>query len=137
MLTCVETYAKPYFYSCLGTVNFINPYLYFVNASLDTKNHEEKYGGQVGESFKYPSFTPLLTNMNPQTQAQLTRELFELIMNEVGECDTKCFDAMRKVGKPDVYVECMDKCIVEIGRKFGIPYEKLIEVLVNGIERVS
>jgi hypothetical protein len=45
MLTCVETYAKPYFYSCLGTVNFINPLLYFVHASLDTEDHEEKYGG--------------------------------------------------------------------------------------------
>ena len=67
-------------------------------------------------------------------KTQISRELFELIMNEVGKCDTECFDSMLKVGKPDVYAECMDKCIVEIGRKFGIPYERLIEVLVNGID---
>ena len=76
-------------------------------------------------------------NPNPNQvsrETQISKELFELIMNEVSMCDTKCFDSMLKVGKPDVYVECMDKCIVKIGRKFGIPYEKLIEVLVNGIE---
>ena len=133
MLTCVETYAKSHFYSCLVGVNFINPYLYFVNASLDTEDHEEKYGGHVGESFLNPSFTPFMTHMQNQKQTQLTRELFELIMNEVGKCDTECFDSVLKVGKSDVYVECMDKCIVEISRKFGIPYEKLIEVLVNDI----
>ena len=133
MLTCVESYAKPDFYSCLGTVIFINPSLYFVNAPLDTKNHEENNEGQVGESFLNPSFTHKLTHMQNQKQTQLTRELFELIMNEVGKCDTECFDSVLKVGKSDVYVECMDKCIVEISRKFGIPYEKLIEVLVNDI----
>jgi len=74
-----------------------------------------------------------MTHMQKQKQTQLTRELFELIMSEVGKCDMECFDSMLKVGKSDVYVECMDKCIVEISRKFGIPYEKLIEVLVNDI----
>ena len=133
MLTYVETYAKTHFYSCLVGVNFINPLLYFVHASLDTEDHEEKYGGHVGESFLNPSFTPIMTPMQTQKQTQLTRELFELIMNGVGKCDMECFDSVLKVGKSDVYVECMDKCIVEISRKFGITYEKLIEVLVNDI----
>ena len=74
---------------------------------------------------------PIRTKSTGKTK--LTRGLFELIMNEVGKCDTECFNSMLKVGKSDVYVECMDKCIVEISRKFGIPYEKLIEVLVNDI----
>ena len=68
MLTCVESYAKPNNYSCLGTVNFINPSLYFVHASLDTEDHEEKYGGHVGESFLNPSFTPIMTHMQNQKQ---------------------------------------------------------------------
>ena len=58
MLTCVETYAKPYFYSCLGAVNFINPSLYFVKTPLDTFYHGEKHEGQVGESFLNPKKTP-------------------------------------------------------------------------------
>jgi hypothetical protein len=68
MLTCVETYAKPYFYSCLGTVNFINPSLYFVHASLDTEDHEENNEDQVGESFLNPSFTPKNDPHAKQTQ---------------------------------------------------------------------
>ena len=67
MLTCVETYAKPYFYSCLGTVIFINPCLYFVHASLDTKNHERKHKDQVEESFLNPKKTHSKTNMQKQT----------------------------------------------------------------------
>jgi len=67
MLICVETYAKTHFYSCLVGVNFINPLLYFVHASLDTEDHEEKYGGHVGESFLNPSFTPIMTHMQNQT----------------------------------------------------------------------
>ena len=67
-------------------------------------------------------------------KTQISRELFEQIMNEYGECDTKCFDSMLKAGKVDVYIECMDKCIAEICRKFDIPIERLIEVLVNGID---
>ena len=74
MLTCVETYAKPNFYSCLGPVNFINPFLYFVHASLDTKKHEQKHKNHVGESFLNLKKTPLLTNMNPQKQTTWVRE---------------------------------------------------------------
>jgi len=74
MLTCVETYAKPNNYSCLGTVIFINPSLYFVNAPLDTKNHEENNEGQVGESFLNPSFTPIMTHMQKQKQTTWVKE---------------------------------------------------------------
>jgi hypothetical protein len=35
---------------------------------LDTRNHEEKYGGQVGESFLNPKKTHLLTHMQNQNQ---------------------------------------------------------------------
>jgi len=45
MLTCVETYAKPDFYSCLGAVKFINPSLYFVNASFCISCHDGKHEG--------------------------------------------------------------------------------------------
>jgi hypothetical protein len=103
MLTCVETYAKPYFYSCLGTVNFINPILYFVHAPLDTKNHEEKYGGQAKESFLNPSFTPLLTPMQTQTK---TTGLIRFLMSEL-EAD-KIFD-VRKV-RPGVYYVYYKRC---------------------------
>ncbi len=77
MLTCVETYAKPYFYSCLVGVNFINPSLYFVNASLDIKNHEEKHKKIVGESFLNPSFTPKMTPMQTQTNQTTVDEYTE------------------------------------------------------------
>jgi hypothetical protein len=103
MLTCVETYAKPDFYSCLGTVNFINPLLYFVHASLDTKNHERKHKDHVGESFLNPSFTPKMTHMQKQKQPT---GLIRFLMSEL-DAD-KIFD-VRKV-RPGVYYVDYKRC---------------------------
>ena len=70
MLTCVETYAKPNNYSCLGTDNFINPSLYFVHASSDTKKHEQKHKNHAKKSFKNPKKTHFKTPMQKQTQTK-------------------------------------------------------------------
>jgi len=103
MLTCVETYAKPYFYSCLGTVNFINPILYFVHAPLDTKNHEENNEVQAGESFLNPKKYHIMTHMQKQTQ---TKGLIRFLMSEL-DAD-KIFD-VRKV-RPGVYYVYYKRC---------------------------
>ena len=107
MLTCVESYAKPYFYSCLGTVNFINPSLYFVHASLDTKNHEQNNEGQVEESFLNPSFTPKMTHMQNQTQ-QTTVD--EYIVNRIAHA--LCADRIIEVRQvsEDTYFVVYDYC---------------------------
>jgi len=84
-------------------VNFINPLLYFVHASLDTEDHEEKYGGHVGESFLNPSFTPKMTHMQKQTQ---TKGLIRFLMREL---DADRILDVRKV-KPGVYYVYYKRC---------------------------
>ncbi len=64
-------------------------------------------------------------------KTKLTREMVELILDMVNECDANCLDYMHDVGKLDfnVYGKCMDNCIAEISRKLNIPIEKIYEIV--------
>jgi len=65
-------------------------------------------------------------------KTKLTREMVELILDMVNECDANCLDCMYYVGKPldfNVYGKCMDNCIVEISRKLNIPIDKIYEII--------
>jgi len=66
------------------------------------------------------------------TKNQLTREMVELILDMVGECDANCLDYMHDVEKPldfNVYYKCMDSCVSEISRKLNIPIEKIYKII--------
>jgi hypothetical protein len=64
-------------------------------------------------------------------KTKLTREMVELILDMVNECDANCLDYMYDVGKLDfnVYGKCMDNCIAEISRKLNIPIDKIYEII--------
>ena len=65
-------------------------------------------------------------------KTKLTREVVELILNMVGDCDANCLDYMYDVGKPldfNVYGKCMDNCIAEISKKLNIPIEKIYKII--------
>jgi hypothetical protein len=65
-------------------------------------------------------------------KTKLTREVVELILDMVGDCDANCLDYMYDVGKPldfNVYGKCMDNCIAEISKKLNIPIEKIYKII--------
>ena len=73
---------------------------------------------------------PIRTKTTGKTK--LTREVVELILNMVGDCDANCLDYMYDVGKPldfNVYGKCMDNCIAEISKKLNIPIEKIYKII--------
>jgi hypothetical protein len=109
-------------------VNFINPSLYFVNAPLDTKNHEEKHGNQVRESLLNPKKTPKKTNMQKQTKTKtLTKETIRKIIEGLDNCDAHCLDEMERLDFSEYY-ECMSNCVTEIGKKLNVSIDVIFEI---------
>ena len=76
----------------------------------------------------------VVTQTQPRStgKTKLTKELVELILDKVGECDANCLDYMYEIGKPldfNVYGECLDNCVAEISRKLNVPIEKIYEIV--------
>jgi hypothetical protein len=72
--------------------------------------------------------------MASQTQpktGRLTRKTIRKIIDEIDECDAYCLDHMYEVGRPldpNLYGECIDKCFLEISKKYNVPIEKIYEI---------
>lgn len=66
-----------------------------------------------------------------KSTGKLTRETIRKIIDEIDECDAYCLDYMYEVGRPldpNLYGECIDKCFLEISKKYNVPIEKINEI---------